>query len=148
MARKRKSKRQPTPRRRPDAPTNPAEPGFEPANKGLKYPVEVLSEAEAVALIRACSRRAPTGIRNKALIVLLWRAQLRITEALDLTPKDLDHDQCTVRVLHGKGDRAWTMAPWPSWSNGSTSAGRWASTAEAPGRCSARSKATLSTRAT
>jgi len=31
-----------------------------------------------VALIRACSTRASTGIRNRALIAVLWRSGLRI----------------------------------------------------------------------
>ncbi|MHC4404387.1 MAG: hypothetical protein ACYTG0_32430, partial [Planctomycetota bacterium] len=37
----------------------------------------------------ACSKRAPTGIRNRALIAILYRGQLRISEALALKPKDL-----------------------------------------------------------
>lgn len=75
-------------------------------NRGKKFPVEVLTEDEVRALIGACSNRAPTGIRNRALIVVLWRAQLRVSEVLSLTPKDLDADVGTVRVLHGKGDKA------------------------------------------
>jgi len=31
----------------------------------------VLTEPEAIALIRACSTRAPTGVRNRALIAVL-----------------------------------------------------------------------------
>ena len=58
------------------------------------------------ALIQACSKRAATGIRNRALIVTLYRAGLRISEALSLLPKDLDADAGTIRVLHGKGDKA------------------------------------------
>jgi len=34
----------------------------------------MLTEPEAIALIRACSTRAPTGIRNRALIAVLWRS--------------------------------------------------------------------------
>ena len=109
MARSPASKKKSAPKRSPGAPLNPSDPGFEPANKGLRYPVEVLTEDEVARLIRSCSRRAPTGIRNKALIVMLWRAQLRIQEVLDLTPKDVDRDQCTLRVLHGKGDKARTV---------------------------------------
>jgi site-specific recombinase XerD len=40
------------------------------------------------------------------LVVLLWRAGLRISEALSLIPKDLNADKGTIRVLHGKGDKA------------------------------------------
>ena len=74
-------------------------------NKGQKLPPEPLTDAECQALIKACSRRAPTGIRNAALIAVLWRGGLRISEALELKPKDLDAKQGTLRVLHGKGDK-------------------------------------------
>ncbi len=40
------------------------------------------------------------------MIVTLYRAGLRISEALALLPKDLDAEAGTVRVLHGKGDKA------------------------------------------
>lgn len=77
-----------------------------PANKGQKLPPEPLTSGEVKALLDACSQRAPTGVRNRALIVLLYRAGLRISEALALMPKDLDAAAGTLRVLHGKGDRS------------------------------------------
>ena len=80
-----------------------------PWNKGRKLPAEVLTRAEVDALMRACSKRAPTGIRNRALIALLYRGQLRISEALALKSKDLDREAGTVRVLHGKGDKSRTI---------------------------------------
>ena len=81
----------------------------QPWNKGRRLPAEVLTRAEVDALMRVCSKRAPTGIRNRALIALLYRGQLRISEALALKPKDLDRRSGTVRVLHGKGDRSRTI---------------------------------------
>ena len=81
-----------------------------PAPAGRRYPAEVLPPAEVEALLRACSRRAPTGIRNRALIAVLYRAGLRIGEALALEPKDLDPAAGTVRVLRGKGGQARTVA--------------------------------------
>jgi site-specific recombinase XerD len=74
-----------------------------------RRPAEVLTEAEVVALIRACSGRAPTGVRNRALIAVLWRCGLRISEALSLELRDVDLDAGTVRVRHGKGDRSRTV---------------------------------------
>ena len=71
--------------------------------------VEVLDTTEVKSLVDSCSRRAPTGIRNAALIVLLYRSGLRIAEALALKPKDVDLTKSTVRVLHGKGDKARTV---------------------------------------
>lgn len=60
---------------------------FEPANKGQRYPAEILTEDEVRALLKSCSTRAPTGVRNSALIVALYRGGLRISEALALRPK-------------------------------------------------------------
>lgn len=81
-----------------------------PWNKGRKLPPEVLTPGEVKALMNACSKRASTGIRNRALIAALYRGLLRISEALSLKPKDLDRAAGTVRVLHGKGDKARTVA--------------------------------------
>jgi site-specific recombinase XerD len=66
---------------------------------------DLLTRQDIEALLRACSRRAPTGVRNRALIVLLWRCGLRISEALDLRPKDIDFDEGTVIVQRGKGGK-------------------------------------------
>ncbi len=74
-----------------------------------RRPPEVLSEAEAIALLKACSTRAPTGVRNRALIAVLWRCGLRISEALALELRDVDLEAGTVRVRHGKGDRSRTV---------------------------------------
>ncbi len=74
-----------------------------------KFPVEVLNEPEVRRLIEACSNRAPTGIRNRALIAILYRGGLRLGEALALFPKDLDPRAGTVAVLHGKGDKRRTI---------------------------------------
>lgn len=78
-------------------------------NKGASYPAEVLTESEVKSLIQCCSNRAPTGIRNRALITVLYRGGLRLAEALALKPKDLDPNAGTITVLHGKGDRRRTI---------------------------------------
>lgn len=70
---------------------------------------EVLTPEEARTLIRACSAKAPTGIRNRALIVTLYRGGLRLGEALSLYPRDVDPDRGTVRVLRSKGDLSRTI---------------------------------------
>jgi len=72
------------------------------------FPAEVLSPDEVRALLDACSTRW-TGVRNRAMLAVLYRAGLRITEALSLHPKDLDAAAGTVRVLHGKGNRSRTV---------------------------------------
>jgi site-specific recombinase XerD len=45
------------------------------------------------------------GHRLRALIVLLWRAGLRISEALALQESDLDRERGAVLVRHGKGGK-------------------------------------------
>jgi integrase/recombinase XerD len=78
-----------------------------------RFPAEPLTLADVEALRAACSRRAPTGIRNRALLAVLFRSGLRISEALALYPKDLDPAGRSIRVLHGKGNKART-APLPT----------------------------------
>jgi site-specific recombinase XerD len=73
------------------------------STKGRRFPPVVLKEAEVRALMAGCSKRAPTGVRNRALIALLWRSGLRISEALDLVPGDVDGVQ--IRVNEGKGGK-------------------------------------------
>jgi site-specific recombinase XerD len=93
------------------------EPGYltgrEPGNKGKTYPPEILTPEEVRALVRGCSNRAPTGVRNRALIVVLYRAGLRLHEALALTPRDVDAQRGTVNVRHGKGDKHRTVGMDP-----------------------------------
>jgi integrase/recombinase XerD len=79
------------------------------ALRSRRRPPEVLTPDEVRALIGACSNRAPTGIRNRALIAVLWRCGLRVGEALALEPRDVDLDAGTLRVRHGKGDRSRTV---------------------------------------
>src|SRR5262245_28568525 len=78
-----------------------------------RFPAEPLVLADVEALRAACSRRAPTGVRNRALLAILFRSGLRVSEALALFPKDLDPAGRSVRVLHGKGNKART-APLPT----------------------------------
>ena len=71
----------------------------------MKYPVEILTSVEIRALINACSNRAPTGVRNRALIAVLYRCGLRIGEALALMSKDLDEKAGSIRVHHAGSGR-------------------------------------------
>ena len=66
---------------------------------------DVLTTANAEAVIAACSRRAPTGMRNAALIAVLWRCGLRVGEVLALSPTDIGLDDGVVRVRRGKGGK-------------------------------------------
>ena len=75
-------------------PRSPATlPGFRagrsPRNKGQRYPADPPTVAEIVAVMRHAGT-GPYGSRLRALIVVLWRAGLRIHEALALGEADLD----------------------------------------------------------
>lgn len=66
---------------------------------------DLLDSQEVERLVAQCSRRAPTGLRNRALLVLGYRAGLRCQEALDLLVKDIDFDRSVITVRNGKGGR-------------------------------------------
>jgi site-specific recombinase XerD len=66
---------------------------------------DVLTRSDIEQLLRGCSHRSPTGIRNRALLATTWRCGLRIGEALALRPQDIDVASATLVVQHGKGDK-------------------------------------------
>jgi site-specific recombinase XerD len=90
-------------------------------NKGLRYPADPPTVEEIVAVMRV-ARDSIHGRRLRALIVILWRAGLRIHEALALAESDLDCRRGSVLVHRGKGGRrrevgmdewAWEqLEPW------------------------------------
>jgi integrase len=106
--------------------------------KGRRFPPEVLTEDEARRLIRAASNRAPTGQRNRALLVVLYRGGLRLGEALAQRPADVDARAVRFGCSTGR-------AIAPAWSGSTQRRWRWASAgwsggvgwASAPGRCTA-----------
>jgi site-specific recombinase XerD len=79
-------------------------------NKGKRFAAQPLSGDEIKALIRACSKRSSTGIRNAALVATLYRSGLRISEALTVLPRDLDADTGAIRVMNGKGGTVRSVA--------------------------------------
>ena len=83
--------------------------GRTPANKGKTYPVEILTPDEIRNLASQCSTTTSLGLRHRALIVLLYRTGLRISEVLALHPKDVNLEIGSVVVLHGKGNRQRTV---------------------------------------
>ncbi len=71
-----------------------------------KRKVELLTAEEARALIgHAYRARGLAGVRDTALIVLLYRGGLRLAEALALLPRDVACTTGDVTVHRGKGAR-------------------------------------------
>jgi len=95
--------------------------GRPPRNKGEQYPADPPTVEEIVAVMRTVGD-CDDGHRLRALIVLLWRAGLRISEALALRESDLDRSRGAVLVRRGKGGKrrevgmdrwAWDqLDPW------------------------------------
>ncbi len=63
-----------------------------------------LSAAEVERLIEAANGSTPRGMRDRALVELLYGAGLRVSEAVGLAKTGVDLDGRTVRVL-GKGSK-------------------------------------------
>lgn len=95
--------------------------GQVPRNKGRRYPADPRTVDEIVAVMRQAGETRH-GRRLRALIVVLWRAGLRIQEALALTETDLDERRGSVLVRAGMNDKrrevgmdawAWSaLEPW------------------------------------
>ena len=108
-------------RRRSPATTSSFHQGLPPRNKGRRYPPDPPSVEDIIAVMRAAGD-GPDGLRLRGVIVMLWRAGLRISEALALNETDLDPDRGAVLVRHGKGEKrrevgmdrwAWAhLEPW------------------------------------
>ena len=120
--------------------------GRPPRNKGEQYPADPPTVEEIVAVMRSIGENSE-GHRLRALVVLLWRAGLRISEAMSLHEADLDRARGAVLVRRGKGGKrrevgmdrwAWEqLDPWlevrrelptgavlcDSWADGWTSLG-------------------------
>jgi integrase len=71
-------------------------------------PAEPLAPEEVRALLDACGDTL-SAQRDYALLVVLWRAGLRIGEALALRCSDVNFGQGTIRVLHTKTRQARTV---------------------------------------
>jgi site-specific recombinase XerD len=78
--------------------------GRPPGNNGMRYPADPPTVDEIVAVMRHASDDWH-GWRIRAMIVVLWRAGLRVQEALTLAEHDLDQRRGSILVRHGKGGR-------------------------------------------
>jgi integrase len=108
-------------RRRSPATLSGFHQGRSPRNKGLRYPPDPPTVEEIIAVMCAAGDSSE-GARLRGVIVVLWRAGLRISEGLALTESDLDRARGAVTVRHGKGGKrrevgmdrwAWEqLDPW------------------------------------
>ena len=95
--------------------------GRPPRNKGMRYPADPPTVEEIVAVMRHAADDRH-GWRVRAMIVVLWRAGLRVQEALALAEHDLDRaadrsSSATARA--GVGARSgWTSGAGSSCGRG------------------------------
>jgi site-specific recombinase XerD len=85
-----------------------------PVTKGRRYPPDPVTASEVNAMLQYLSKPRNkyetrhgkiSRIRLRALVAVLWRSGLRISEALDLEPRDLNRSDYCITVRHGKGDK-------------------------------------------
>jgi integrase len=91
-------------RRRSPATTPGYLAGRAPRNKGMQYPPDPPRPEEIIVVMRQAGHDRH-GLRLRALIAVLWRAGLRISEALALNETDIDTTRGSLLIRHGKGDK-------------------------------------------
>ena len=80
-------------------------------SKHHTQPPRFLERADVERVIASCDRRTPTGIRDRAVLLLLARLGLRAADVMNLEFSDIDWKQAEV-VVCGKGGMA-TKLPLP-----------------------------------
>jgi len=70
---------------------------------------EILTEQERVALLKQPNRKAPTGLRNLCMMVLMLNTGLRVAEVINLRVRDIDWMSGKLMVREGKGARDRTL---------------------------------------
>jgi integrase len=76
--------------------------GRAPHNKGMQYPPDPPRPEEIMVVMRQAGHDRH-GLRLRALIAVLWRAGLRISEAVALNETDIDVGRGSLLIRHGKG---------------------------------------------
>ena len=128
--------------------------GRAPRNKGIQNPPDPPRPEEIILVMRRAGNDR-YGLRVRALIAVLRRGGLRISEALALNETDIDERRGSLPIRHGKGEKrreagmdqfgfeqlaAWlthrvVLPPGPLLCviDGSTRVRRWAATAARAG---------------
>jgi site-specific recombinase XerD len=70
----------------------------------MQYPPDPPRSEEIILMMRKAGHDRH-GLRLRALIAVLWREGLRISEALALKETDIDAARGSLLIRHGKGDK-------------------------------------------
>ena len=76
-----------------------------PAKKKKLVP-SVFSHDQLQSIFASIAVKSATGLRNRALLAVMFGAALRVAEATNLMPSDIDFEKNEVLVRHGKGDKS------------------------------------------
>ena len=66
---------------------------------------KVLSKLEIEEFFSGIDIRSTNGIRDKAILLTMYRAGLRVSEVCNLTPYDVLFDERLITVIDGKGGK-------------------------------------------
>ena len=80
--------------------------GMELPRTPKSLPRQLLSERETVMLLEAPNVEIPMGIRDRAVMEMLYATALRNSELGQLNLEDIDWEHHCVKVVHGKGDKS------------------------------------------
>ena len=64
---------------------------------------KTLTKEEVLKLLSQPNKKAPTGLRNRCIMQLMYRAGLRESEIIKHSSKDIEWNEGIVRVWKGKG---------------------------------------------
>lgn len=73
--------------------------------KGMLLPQNIPSQADIRQILSKPSERSFFGIRNKAIIELLYSTGIRRSELLNLKITDFNISDLTIRIISGKGGK-------------------------------------------
>jgi integrase/recombinase XerD len=68
-------------------------------------PRTILSAREAAKILDSIDTKTPLGIRDRAIIEVLYSTGIRVTELINLTLTDINFEQGLLRVEDGKGGK-------------------------------------------
>ena len=68
-----------------------------------KLPRNILTEKEMVEILQTPDMNTFEGIRNRAILEVLYSTGIRVTECANLTVYDVMEDEGVIRIIEGKG---------------------------------------------
>jgi site-specific recombinase XerD len=74
------------------------------AARSKKLPT-VLNTLEVQELLKQPNRKCPTGLRNYLVMLLMYRAGLRVSEVINLETKNINWQVGDLKVVDGKGSK-------------------------------------------